>query len=116
MKDSAYRALAGLRCAVQRHDPKDQPLVSFVCHHCAKPLCNNDGSWAGSEKQRKEKRCFVLVQDEEFPGVDLRFLGAGARDAGRTGAYHCPECAERFHPEERKGCLGAFFGGGGGKR
>jgi len=57
------------RCAVCY----SQDGVNVVCHHCGRPLCDD------------EKTCRVIIKDEAFAG-------------GKVKAYHCPECARKHHP------------------
>ena len=57
------------QCAVC-YDGKN---VDVVCHHCGKPLCDN------------EETCRAFIVDEDFAGEGVQ-------------AYHCPSCVREHHP------------------
>lgn len=55
-----------LRCAVCNND-----AASVVCHHCGKPLCNDN------------KCHFKVINDNAF--------------SNSTKAFHCRECKNKYH-------------------
>ena len=85
---------AGLRCAVGKCDNPRATIVQYVCHHCGRPLCDNDGEWAKAQNKRvEENRCVVYIGDDAFPPVGKRKVGT-AESVSLTKAYHCPDCAK----------------------